>query len=250
MEKKILFINPIYTNIFDQPMYNYISSIKGFSSQVDVVSLRGTGPEHLEYNCYEMWVMQDLLGLIVKAEKDGYDASIIGCFYDPGIRAARELTSRMCIVGPAEASLKIASALGERISILVAREKMIPEMYEEVERYGYGKKLASFRVIGMGVHDFQKDHEFTKRRILEETKKAKEDDGADVVVLGCTIEFGFYSEVQEEVGIPVIDPVVASVKYAEFLCELSKICNWSHSKVRGYESPPINELTQFKVFGY
>lgn len=64
-------------------------------------------------------------------------------------------------------------------------------MRENVHKYGFADKLASFKSLDMGVHDFQKDHQVTMQRMREAAREAVEKDGANVLVLGCTIEFGF-----------------------------------------------------------
>ena len=67
-------------------------------------------------------------------------------------------------------------------------------------------------------------------------------DGAEVIVLGCTATYGFYRELQEELGVPVVDSMIAGFKRAEFAAELSKRFGWSHSKIGAYESPPPEEF--------
>jgi allantoin racemase len=189
-----------------------------------------------------MVVAGQLVGTIRWAEQQGYDAAVIGCFYDPALRAAREVTTRMSVTAPAEACLHIANTLGERVSVLVGRSKWIPEMQENVRKYGFGERLASFRVLGMSVEEFQKDAAYTEERILEEARLAVEKDGADVVVLGCTIEFGFYQRVQQEIGVPVVDAIVAPLRYAEFLADIRDRHGWAHSKRLGYEGPNQAEM--------
>lgn len=249
MSKKILWINPVTTDSFDAVFRAEFEKIKEAGTYVDVVSLKAApGPTHLEYNCYEVMIMPELLKIVRQAEEDGYDAAVIGCFYDPMLRAAREISRKMAVTAPAEACLHIAATLGESISIIVGRDKWIPEMKENVHKYGFGHKLASFKSIGLGVHDFQKDHSVTEKRMLDAVKEAVEKDGADVIILGCTMEFGFYQTIQEECGVPVIDASLAPFKYAEFLVELRQKLNWSHSKKVGYQSPPQSELTAWGVF--
>jgi allantoin racemase len=65
-----------------------------------------------------------------------------------------------------------------------------------------------------------------------------------VSVLGCTAEFGFYEQLQEELGVPVIDATVGPFKYAELLGELARI-GWRPSEVGGYASPPRTEAEAF-----
>ena len=60
-------------------------------------------------------------------------------------------------------------------------------------------------------------------------------------MLGCTAEFGFFEQLQQELGVPVIDATVAPFKYAELLGDLARL-GWLPSKVGGYASPPEAEL--------
>ena len=243
---KILFIDPVGTDLFDQPIKEYLETAKHPETQVDVVSLE-RGPMHLEYHYYEALVIADTLHTVRKAELDGYDAAVIGCFYDPGLLEAREITEKLVVTAPAEAAMHIATTLGHSFSILVGRRKWIPKMHENVVKYGFSEKLASFKSLDMGVYDFQKDPALTAQRMRDAAREAVEVDGAEVIILGCTIEFGFYKELQEELGVPVIDAILAPFKYAEFLSELKERFAWTHSKIYGYESPPRSEIAKWKI---
>ncbi|WP_066291646.1 aspartate/glutamate racemase family protein [Bacillus sp. FJAT-29937] len=249
MKKKIIFINPLHTDIYDEEFRTQFERYKSPETIVDVISFApGEGPTHLEYNCYEAMVIPEIIRTVKKAEEEGYDAAIIGCFYDPAIRACREVSEKMVITAPAEAALHVATTLGENFSIIVGQQKWIPEMKENVHKYGFGSKLASFKSLELGVHDFQKDHEETKRRIRTAALEAINEDGADVIVLGCTAEFGFFDVLQKELGVPVIDASLSPLKYAEFLVELKQNMDWTHSKKVGYQSPPAKEVESFNLF--
>ncbi|MCL6633133.1 MAG: aspartate/glutamate racemase family protein [Alicyclobacillus herbarius] len=97
-------------------------------------------------------------------------------------------------------------------------------------------------------YDFQVDHDETKQRILHAAQEAVHKDGAEVVILGCTIEFGFYQEVQRQVGVPVLDATIVPLKYAEYLVDLRRKFGWGHSKVAGYESPSEQEVSTWSLF--
>ena len=246
MANRVLFINPFKGEIFDQPIKAFIEKEKRAETEVELVSLE-RGPEHLEYHYYEALTLVDTLRTIKHAEKEGYDAAVIGCFYDPGLREAREITTSMVVTAPAEAAMHIATTLGHQFSIIVGREKWIPKMHENVVNYGFKEKLASFKSVGLGVHDFHRDEAETAKRLKAAAKEAVEHDRAEVVILGCTIQFGFYKELQEYLGVPVIDAILAAFKYAEVLIELKKRFNWGHSKVYGYESPPEEEIKAWNL---
>ena len=243
---KILWINPAGTDAFDQPIKEALEQIKNPGTQLDVVSLT-KGPKHLEYRYYEALVLPETLEIVKRAEKDGYDAAIIGCFYDPGLHDAKEITEHMVVTAPAEACMHIAATLGHKFSIIVGRDKWIPQMHDNVLLNGMESKLASFKSLELGVYDFHKDENVTVQRLKDAAKEAVEKDKAEALVLGCTIQFGFYKELQDYVKVPVIDAIVAPFKYAEFLVELRDRFGWLHSKRYGFETPPLFEIKDWKL---
>lgn len=205
------------------------------------------GTRHLEYHYYETLTLPDLVHTIVEAERQGYDAAVIGCFYDFGLEEGREMTDRLVVTAPCESSILLAASLGHSFSIIVGRRKWIPQMRSNVVRYGLESRLASFRTIDLWVPQYHEDEAETARRFREQAYKAVHEDGAEVIVLGCTASAGFYRELQNELGVPVIDSAIAAVKRAEHLVDLRDRFGWSHSKIGGYESPPRAELDAWSL---
>lgn len=241
---RILWINPIGTDAFDNIIRDGLLQIKRKDTEIEVVSLK-RGPKHLQYRYYEAMVLPELLRVLRKAERDGYDGAVVGCFYDLGLYDAREILDRMIITAPAEACGHLAATLGHKFSVIVTEDLCIPQMTDNFASYGLKDKVASFKSLGMGVHELHKDEKFTLRRIKEKAKEAVENDRAEVVVLGCTIQFGFYEEIQRYINAPVIDAIIASFKYAEFLVEVKKRFGWLHSKKYGFQSPPASEILEW-----
>lgn len=246
MEKSILFINPIASSDYDDQIQESLEAGKSQDTRIKVVSLK-KGPLHLDYHYYETLVLAPILHLVKQAEREGYDAAIIGCFYDSGLEAAREITHKLVVAAPAESCLHIAASLGHSFSIIVTRDKTIPKMRQNVVKYGFREHLASFKSIALGVRDLQENQTETARKMKVLAKEAVERDLAEVIILGCTIQFGFYKELQEYLGVPVLDAILATLKYAELLIELKKRFNWSQSKAYGYESPPKEEIINWKL---
>jgi allantoin racemase len=242
---KILYLDPVGVEVVQEGFQSLVS-LKQAETELAMVTLP-RGPAHLEYRYYEALVLVDILHLVQEAEQQGFDAAVIGCFYDVGLQAAREVVERMVVVAPCEASVHIASTLGDKFSIIVGRRKWIPEMMENVIRYGMGERLASFKSVDLGVLEFHQDEDETARRFIQAGQEAVERDGAEVLVLGCTATYGFYRKLQEELGVPVIDSMIAAFKTAEFASELKNRLGWSHSKIGGYESPPPDEFKPWRL---
>lgn len=237
---RILWINPIGSSVDDARMKSVLDSVRRPDVRFDVVHL-ARGPDNLEYHYFEHLVMDDILGLIRKAERDRYHAAVVGCFYDPGLREARELV-RIPVTAPAEASMHIAATLGHKFSIIVGRRKWVPKMEDNLNMYGLEKKLASFRILNFTVNRMRREREGLERAIAREAKLAIVEDGAEVVILGCTVEAGFSRRLMQRLKVPVVDPVIVSFKYAELLADLYSKLGLSHSKIYGYESPPREEV--------
>lgn len=244
---RILWINPIGTDRFDREIGRILKASAMGSTEVDVVSFPEDRPKHLEYHAYEGLVTSDIVRVTYDLS-DQYDGIVIGCFYDVALREAREVSRRAIVVAPCQASLVFASHLGNSFSVLVGRRKWIPKMRENIHAYGQGDRMASMRMVELGVHDFQVDREQTALKLMGAGRKAVEEDGAEVLILGCTIEFGFHKNMQEELRVPVIDAVVAPFKLAELMVQAAAGFGWYPSRLWGSESPPQEEVDSWGIF--
>jgi allantoin racemase len=244
---KILWIDPVGTQAFDRSIGKILKASARAGTHVDVVSLPEGRPMHLEFHAYEGLVTSDITRLVYHFSSE-YDGIVIGCFYDVGLREAREVSENAVVTAPCQSSLVFASHLGNTFSVLVGRKKWIPRMTENIRMYGYGEKMVSMRPLELGVHDFQADVKRTTALMLEEGKKAVEEDGAEVLILGCTIEFGFQEKIQQKLGVPVIDAISAPFKLAEMLAESVERFHWYPSRKWGSEQPPNEEITSWGIF--
>lgn len=246
---QIMWLNPLGIDGYDQPMSDYMATIKAHDTRIDTVSFAmNASPNHLEYRTYEALMIGDTVRAARHAATNGYDAMVIGCFYDPGIEDAREISGDTVVVAPCQASVQLAANLCNRFSVIVGREKWIEQMTERVHSYGYGSRLASMRSIEIGAAHLQDNSDLTVNRILDAGRKAIDEDKAEALILGCTVNFGLFEKVQDELGVPVIDPICAALKMAELLGGLKKQFGWAPSCVGSCEPPPEMELAQFKLF--
>jgi allantoin racemase len=248
-EITVRWLNPVGYDSFDKPIADLLAGIKQPGTRIVVVSFdMPTTASHLEYLSYESLIVPGIVECARDAVRAGVDAMVIGCFYDPALEDAREISGPTVVVAPCTSCLSVGTQLANRFSIIVGRHKWIEQMRDRVRYYGLEDRLASFRVLNMGVDEFQVDHAVTKKRILEEAHRAVKEDHAEAIILGCTIEFGFFEQVQKEVGVPVIDAVVAPFKHAEMLARLKKQFGWAPSRVHSCEPPSEEELKKFKLF--
>ena len=239
--KRIRYIKPTPNPEVAPEIQAYLQAHAAQDVEIDVVCV-SSGPKHLESVYYEALAGPEILRLVREAEAEGIDGVIIGCFYDPVLNAAREICQRMVVTGPAQSAMQLAGMLGRSFSIIIGHDKWRLIMDENVHKHGLQHKLASFRSVGLGVLDFHKDPEDTVVRMRQAVKLAIEEDLAEVIVLGCTMQFGFYKELQASYGVPVIDAMLAALKYAELLAEVRNQSGWYTSKITSFKSPNPQEM--------
>lgn len=244
--KRILYINPGEEDrILDGQVREFLLPFRSRQdTEIDVVSMPQT-PQHLEYHTYHALLAGEIVREVAKGEQSGYDGCIIGCFDDPCLDAAREICHSMVVTAPCESCCHLAATLGNTFSVIVGRDTWAVRMRKRVLDYISPSRLASFRSVGLGVLEFQQDHYRTAQLIQEAARAAVEQDGAEVIVLGCTMEFGYFRRLQEELGVPVIDACLAPMKYLELLLEIKDQCGWQASKIASWASPPPHELTEW-----
>jgi allantoin racemase len=212
---------------------DYLQRYAGAGTETEVLSVP-SGYASIESERDAVRVAPHLLAGLQKADADGADAGIVGCFSDPAIDAIRE-TVTMPIVGPGQSSIALALQLGDRYSVLTPLESARRRTTPRLRAQGLVDRLASVRGIGVSVVDLANETSGAWQRILETSRRCIEEDGADVLVMGC-MSMAFLDvdrELSKRLHVPVVNPVLAALKTAETLLDLGL----THSRA-SWPSPP------------
>jgi allantoin racemase len=199
------------------------------------------GPESVECYYDDMLAAPHIVELAQKAEQDGFDAVVISCFFDPGLKAAREALS-IPVTSAGEASLFLACSLGDKIGVVTTVKNSIPVIHHLVKGLGLENRVVNVRATSLGVLDLDKS-ENTVQALFNETMSIVKEDGADVVVLGCTGMTEPAMLLQQRVAsskydIPIVDPLRAAICSAETLVKLKL----RQSRL-AYPKPPVKART-------
>ncbi|HBN97297.1 MAG TPA: hypothetical protein DDZ66_13470 [Firmicutes bacterium] len=210
------------------------------------------GPASIESMYEEYLSIPSAAEAVFELEQEGYNAAILGCAGDPGLDAMREITSKMLVVGPGQTSYQTAAMLCHRFSVLTIAESMIDTSIELGYKAGVLAKLASVRAVDVPVLELANDRAATMEKIIAEGRAAVKEDRAQALVLGC-MSMGFLQvaeEVQETLGIPVVNPSRVALATAEALVR----SGLSHSKM-SFALPPklatgkVKSLRELSVVG-
>ena len=169
------------------------------------------GPPGIESDAHVRAVAAPIARFTASRE-DGADAFIIACFSDPGLAEARSATRRP-VLGMAACGVLTATALGSRFGVVSILEQAIPRHLRYYDALGLGSRLAGDRAVGIGVTGLA-DESRTLDRMMATGAALRDEDGADVLVLGCAGMARYRERLEDWLGIPVVDPVQAAVGMA------------------------------------
>ena len=229
---KILVINPNTSQTMTDHIRVALEAVKRSDTEL-TVTCPDRGPETIESAYDEAFAIPPTLGLVKKANEEGYDAVILACFSDPGLEAAREV-SAIPVIGIEESTLHMAAMLGAKFSIMTPRKQRIPSKCEHVHIRGLSHFLASVRSLDLSVAETDSDPAKTKQRLMDEAKIAVEKDGAEVIIMGCAGMAGYAREIEETLSVKVLDPAAVALKIAEAMADL----DLTHSKAGLFATPP------------
>lgn len=163
---------------------------------------------------------------IMEQYGDDYDAFVVACHCDPNLDLLKEMTKKP-VVGIGEASMKLATMIGHKFSVVSTASHSIPNKEVLIRKYGLSEFLASIRVPKeefAGCSD--------EKKFLEAARDAVNEDMAEVIVLGCAGLAGLDKKLQDELGVPVLDGIICALIVAAGLVKYKV----STSKIRRYNS--------------
>ncbi|MFG6138172.1 aspartate/glutamate racemase family protein [Halomonas sp. B23F22_10] len=222
---QIRVINPNTTRGMTETIGNAAQAIASPGTLISATQ-PAHGPVSIESHFDEAISATGVLEEVAAGERDGVDAYIIACFGDPGLLAARELT-RAPVIGIAEAAFHMATLISTRFSVVttLGRTGIIAEHL--LEQYGFGHHCRRVRAAEIPVLDLEDDGDAALARIIEEGRRARDEDGIGALVLGCGGMAELTDEISEAVGLPVVEGVTAAVKLTEALVGLG-LCTSKH----------------------
>jgi Asp/Glu/hydantoin racemase len=169
------------------------------------------GPPGIETQRHVDSVVMPLLRLIGELERRA-DAYVIACFSDPGMHAARE-TTRKPVFGIMESGILTALTLGQRFGMISILPGSVPRHLRAVGAMGLADRCAGDLSIGLGVAGLS-DAKKTLGRMIEVGVTLRDDHGANSLVMGCAGMAQYRDELENAVGIPVVEPTQAATSMA------------------------------------
>lgn len=189
----------------------------------------------------------------IAAERDGFDAVVIGCWCDPlwEARGAVDIP----VVGIGEAAMLLAHTVGYKYAVITVAPGAAPPIESDVRLYGLEDRAIVRPVRWI---DIPADRELIlesvadpERRLIPSFERVARqciEDGADVILVGC----GYYGPILTTHGynkvsgtdVPVVDASAAGLKLAETLAGLRDSIGLKVSRARFFRGAPPEVLEE------
>ena len=208
-ERTILVINPNSNGEVTAGLDRALQPLRLPGGPAIACTTLEAGPLGIESQHDVEAVTLPLAELVAKSEADAF---VIACFSDPGLHVCREATKKP-VLGIAECAVVTALTRGDRFGIVAILDRSLPRHARYLRQMGVGPRFAGERALNLRVHELAHE-ERTWARLAEVGRALKEQDRADVLILGCAGMARYRLELEATLGIPVVDPTQAAVTMA------------------------------------
>jgi allantoin racemase len=203
-----------------------------------------------EFRCADQTIRAAL-----KAEKEGYDAFVIGHFQEPGLTECRGAVD-IPVVGLGEATLLQACTLGRRIGLVTIDPAFIAWHEEQVIRHGLQQRVAGVAAVQADLARFMRA--FTEageqqalRQDFSREAGSLIERGADILIPAGGLPMLLFAQIQPFLigSVPVLEGIATVEKSAEMAVALHRLTGVPASRAGLYARAPAGAIEDFLAPG-
>ena len=228
---------------------SHIGDIADDGTEVDVIGI--TPFDSYAHPLVEFRCAREMITHAIQAERDGYDAFIVGHFQDAGLYEARSAVD-IPVLALGEATMLYSCQLGQQSGIVTINPRYIPWFHHQIGKYGLRERVTGVHAMtfepGQIMAGFDSDANFEEvKRLYAEQAKPLVAQGCDVLIPGGGIPMlSFAREHNHNVdGAPSINGIPIVVKMAEMAVKLRRLTGLHVSRTSDYVQPPPEVIEEF-----
>ena len=233
---------------YGQVLETIILSACAVGTTVDVHGLSPQRAVADQYRYLEFLDTSEVLENGLRAEKDGYDAFLIGNIFQPGLHELRELLN-IPVLGLAECSVQMACLMGPSFSIINVNPKFNRRIVDGIRLQGLESRMVSVEMMTVerpGVFDLALSDPEVRAGIVAqfvETSRKALDKGAEVIIPagGSLMALIMQANLNHVEGAPVLNGIMALIKIGEMAVQMRSLTGIFTSKRLTY-APPTGRL--------
>lgn len=207
--KSLIVINPNCSQAVTDGIDASIEPLRQFGVPIRCLTLT-EGPPGIESQLQSDLTIAPMLSLA--ARQNDASGFVIACFGDPGLHALRD-QAFVPVIGIQEASVVTAMTLGQRFGVISILPASLPRHLRAFGAMGVLDRLAGDRAFGLGVAALS-ERDTCLAAMIETGLRLRDDDGADVLIMGCAGMASYRQPLEKATGLPVVEPCQAAVAMA------------------------------------
>ncbi len=205
---RILIINPNRSTACSAGIAEAIAPFRFPGGPVLDVATLAEGPPAI-YSWRDWHGVVDPLCRLIERERA--DVFVVACASDPGIEAARASTDRP-VLGVFRAAVATAASRAERFGVIAIVDASKGRHMTALRAMGLEHRLAGEVALNTTMETLLRPDAARARLIAAARDLAEQ--GAQTVILGCTGMAHHRDAIEQEVGLPVIEPCQAAAALA------------------------------------
>lgn len=184
-------------------------------------------------------VLDQVIDNALQAEREGYDAFVIGSFSEPFLREIRSAVN-ITVASVLESSLLVACSLGKKIAAIANAPQIAFMVQTAVEKHGLTERVMPVLSVEPPLTEPEMALAYSApQSIIEAFRKSAENAvraGADFIIPAESILATLMAQnsITHIAGAPVMDVIAVAWRYALMLVRLRQTCGLEVSCVGHY----------------
>ena len=187
----------------------------------------------------------------IQAEKEGYDAFVIGHFQEPGINEIKSIVN-IPVIGLGESNMLYACSLGRKIGLVTINPIFIPWHENQINHYGLQQRIIAIHAVNAQVQDFERAfsnktvYETLRNRFLKEMEPMVEQ-GVEVIILAGGLPMLLLASQKHLTvnGAAVVNGIAVCTKFAELTLKLHHLTGTFISRKGTYAQASQQIINEF-----
>jgi Asp/Glu/hydantoin racemase len=223
-------------------------------TEVHLQGIHGSAGIGVHYRFLEYHDTREVIYNAMRAEREGFDAFLIGNASDSGILAAREVAN-IPVLALTETSLLVSCMMGATVGLITVSDKWTPRILENVRRLNMESRVVGAEGLNTSPLELKKamvntnlrdavvsDFMAAARRLLDKGAEVIVPAGGDVIVF--LAEAGIY-QIERA---PIVNGIVELIKMGETAVRLHRHTGRFTSKRFGFAPPSGDYLQRIRTF--
>lgn len=243
------FVHPVQQAPYMKRLQAMLDSLASPGIRFEVQGL--DPPDHAFSTLTEFRCATQVVRNAVRAEKEGYDAFVLGHFQEPGLLEVRGAVD-IPVVSLGEANMLAALSLGHRFGLVTVDPVFLPWHERQVRAAGLTERCAGVKAIAVNVAGFmkaftdKKAYAAVRAQFVKQVKPLVEQ-GAEVIIPAGGLPMMLFANERPFLidGAPVLPGIAVVAKAAEMALSLKDLGGVSVSRRGTYAKAPQAAIDEF-----